>query len=746
MTAMTMTRTRAALTRHLRDPVRGAGYALVSSSLISSGVGVLYWLVAARRYSEVDVGRGAAMIAAMTLVSVVAQLGLRNSLVRFVPTAGDGRRRLVALSYAATGTVALVGAVVTLTLLRSWTPELEAVGPSLPTIAWFGVATAAWTIFVLQDSVLTAIGRAGIVPLENLVFSVAKIALLVALASAFAGTGVFVSWTLPVIALVVPVSIYLFRSGLDRNPARGVEPISLPKMVRFTAGDYVASSLWNTTAWILPLIVLGMVGAEANAHYFLAWSTAYILFLVPSNIGHALIAQASREPARLIPHTRRALSQSAMLVVPAVVVGVVVAPWYLRLFGGDYEAEATVLLRLMLLAAIPNLAISTFVSVARVQLRVRAIMIAYGSIFVIMIAGTPIVLRSYDLDAVGVLWLSAETIVALGVLAAAFWSLWVQLPGPRITRALGRLRAGRGSPARVSEVEVTMAATSGDELVLKVARSASAADELDAAHDVMASLSRDPRATPVVHLVPRVIESGDDEGNRFLTETRLPGVELSALLGDPRRTAAISAAAAAISRLHKATARQIMVTEDVLDTWFVDRARGLGPLLSGRQRDTLERIGERVRAGLLGRTVIATRVHGDLAPGNVLLDPTTLEVTGLVDWGNSQIDELPDTDVAHLLLTTRAESTHSELGPVVLDALLSGWHDEDTAVLDVAPSRLNSHIPDDVVVILTWLSHVSNTVRKTDSYATNRVWVARNIGAVLDAAETQPTVGAGGPR
>ncbi len=731
---------RAAVTRHLRDPVRGAGYALVTSSLISSGLGVVYWLAAAHRYTAADVGRGSAMVAAMTLVSIVAQLGLRNALVRFVPTAG-GRRRLVAASYAVTGAVALLGAVLTLTLLRSLSSDLEEIGPSFQTIAWFAVATAAWTIFVLQDSVLTAVRRAVVVPVENLLFSVAKIGLLVAFATRFPSNGIFTSWTLPVFALVIPVTIYLFRSGLDRNPAPDVEDISIRRMLSFTAGEYVASSLWNTTAWLLPLIVFGMLGAEANAHYFLAWSTAYMLFLVPSNIGHALIAQAAREPARLIPHTRRALGQAALLVVPGALVGVLLAPWYLRLFGGQYEREATALLRLMLLAAIPNLFISTFVSVARVQLRIRSILFAYGSIFVIMVAGTPVLLQWYGVRAVGVLWLAAESAVAVAVVLGSFWALWVHMPGPRLTAFVGGLRPRPHPTARPSDITVTLPPASSDEPVTKIAHSSAAAEELVAARRAMAAVAAHPEASSFAALIPTVLESGRRNGEPFQTETRLPGTELASLLGPETRRAALHATADAIGRLHAATARNLTITDETLAVWFTERAQLLHPLLSADQRHALDDLYERVRATALGRAVTVSRVHGDLSPRNVLLDPSDLRVTGVVDWGRSCVDEPPETDLAHLLLTTRLDTASRELGQVVVDVLTSGWDDAEVEILEAGTSRRGPRLPDDVVVALTWLAHVTNNLAKSSSFATKRVWATRNIHAVLDASHRQLALG-----
>ena len=58
----------------------------------------------------------------------------------------------------------------------------------------------AWAIFTLQDGVLIGMRSAPWVAIENGIFGVAKIALLLAFAVALPHLGIYISWMLPVVS------------------------------------------------------------------------------------------------------------------------------------------------------------------------------------------------------------------------------------------------------------------------------------------------------------------------------------------------------------------------------------------------------------------------------------------------------------------------------------------------------------------------------------------------------------------
>ena len=92
--------------RHLRDPLFLNAYALGLSGVVTSGLGVVYWAVAARTYPSDVVGVNAALLSLVTLLANVAQLNLRSGFGRFLPVAGTRTAGLVVGGYVLTAVLA----------------------------------------------------------------------------------------------------------------------------------------------------------------------------------------------------------------------------------------------------------------------------------------------------------------------------------------------------------------------------------------------------------------------------------------------------------------------------------------------------------------------------------------------------------------------------------------------------------------------------------------------------------------
>ena len=171
------------LAEHVRMPLHRDAYALALNSAFTAATGLLYWIVAAKAFSAHAVGLNSALISAMMFLAGIASLNLPNILVRFLPESGDRILSRVVWAY---GISAAVGRV----RGRGVHPGRQVVVPPLGFLqsdtglqTWFVFSTVAWCVFTIQDSVLTALGRAIWVPVENAVFSLVKLGLLVVAAA-----------------------------------------------------------------------------------------------------------------------------------------------------------------------------------------------------------------------------------------------------------------------------------------------------------------------------------------------------------------------------------------------------------------------------------------------------------------------------------------------------------------------------------------------------------------------------------
>ena len=100
----------AGLRRELAQPLFRNAYALMLNTVVNSGLGLLYWVVAAHVYTEEEVGRGNALISLMVLVSTLTQLNFGGALMRFLPRPGTRSKRLLVVAYGLSSVVAVLGA------------------------------------------------------------------------------------------------------------------------------------------------------------------------------------------------------------------------------------------------------------------------------------------------------------------------------------------------------------------------------------------------------------------------------------------------------------------------------------------------------------------------------------------------------------------------------------------------------------------------------------------------------------
>jgi O-antigen/teichoic acid export membrane protein/Ser/Thr protein kinase RdoA (MazF antagonist) len=782
------------LVAHLQAPLYRNGYALVFSSAATSALGLLYWLLAARYYPTEVIGINAALLSAMTFLANLAQFNLANALNRFLPTAGQGAGRLILATYAVS--VMLAGAVSWLFVTGAphWAPTLRLLNTSPGLLLWFMIATMSWAIFVLQDSALVGLRQATWVPVENLAFALSKLGLLVLFASVWPTYGLFASWTLPVLATLLPVNWLIFRHLLPRfvqNQGAHVQPISARQVAHVAAGDSLSSLVWMATVDLLPILVLEWAGATANAYYYLAWTVAYALYLVSRNMGMSLIAEAATTPAHLTLYSWRILTETGKLLAALVVIALVGAPHLLRLFGPAYANEAVTLLQLLCLSALPNLVTTLHISVARAQRRVKPIVSTYVALCGLVLALTYLLLGRMGITGIGVAWLVAQSVVAAVLLATELrpvllfglatyqWQRWLTWPlawrarhrhayrasvleqlaqrhEPLLTAALGSTptptltTAPSSATPPQSGLVVRVLPTSNDLLVgilcgvpdatlragmavLKSAQSAVATASLNHQVAVLTQLHADARLAPWRARLPQVLGQGTHRQQQFVVESLLPGQPASQWADDPQPSAPwLTTAAQAISDFHQRTATAHRVDEACLARWVFT------PIKLLRQHCTapspaLDRLAQELTQSLQGRTVAVGWVHGDFSPGNILMTPDGKAVTGLVDWEVAAADDLPQLDLLLLLLTRRMQLAQCELGTVVCGLLQAAdWPAQERDLLQMAQLRLPGEaLPLRALLLLCWLRHVAANLHKSVRYRRHWWWMTNNVDKVL---------------
>ncbi|MFF4397890.1 lipopolysaccharide biosynthesis protein [Streptomyces sp. NPDC001480] len=409
--------------RRLRLPGRGRSpggsqlfrnaYALMLNTGISAVLGLGYWLVAARYYSESAVGQGSAAIAAMKLLAGLTAVTLTGALARFIPVSGRSTGRLVARTYLASSVVVAFAAGVFLLTLDTWGPSYRFLHGTVKGLG-FIMAIAAWNLLTLQDGVLTGLRSAPWVPVGNTVFSAVKLALLVGLAATMPTTGVFVSWVLAIATSVVPLGLLVFRRLVPRHIKATEEharPPSVKEIGRFLAGDYTGSLFSLAVVYLVPVIIAAQVSSENNAYFYITTTIGGTVNLLAINMGASLTVEGSHEPGRLAANTRAALKRMARIMLPICGLLFLGAPWILGVFGAGYAHAATPLLRWFAVGALLRVVMETYFAVLRAQSRTAGLAWLQGLLCVLVLGLTLLLLPRMGLTGAGVAEISSLAVI-----------------------------------------------------------------------------------------------------------------------------------------------------------------------------------------------------------------------------------------------------------------------------------------------------------------------------------------------
>jgi O-antigen/teichoic acid export membrane protein len=419
-----------ALRREFREPLYRNAYALMLNTAVNSGLGLLYWIVAAHVFSDDEVGRGNALVSLMLLVSALTQLNFGQALIRFLPRSGTASARLVGTSYGVSAALAVVGSAAVMAYCHLVLPPSAALYVSLPFAAWFVVSTTAWSLFSLQDSALTGLRASSWIPLENGLYGLVKLVLLVVVAGTSLDHGVFTSWTLPVIALLVPVNLLVFRRILPRHTSETTAEQITPTrraLTRYMGGDYTGMVATQLSTTFLPVLVVHLLGPADGAYLLPAQTIFAAMNLLSTAITSSLVVEGAKDGARAHRFALAVLRRIGVTVLPAAAVLALAAPWVLELFGPHYRDSATLLLQLLMLSTFPRVIVSLYVTKVRLDNRTSLLAVLQVVQAAAILGGTTVLAVPLGLVSVG--WSALVTEVVLALVVAPAVIRWLRANG-----------------------------------------------------------------------------------------------------------------------------------------------------------------------------------------------------------------------------------------------------------------------------------------------------------------------------
>jgi O-antigen/teichoic acid export membrane protein/Ser/Thr protein kinase RdoA (MazF antagonist) len=356
---------------------------LMSSTAIMSVLGFGFWFFIAHLYTPSAIGLSSALISITLLISNLSFMGLNSGLVRFLPRSEKPANDINAALITAAGS-AMVAAVVYLLIAHTFSGSLAFFTAHLWTRAVFVVLMAAVSLNTLTDSIFIANRRAEFHTIVYAAFGLVKLVFPLFLIP-FGSLGIFLAYIAAVIASLALSLFFMWRScgyRLFAKPNWGF----IVNTRKFTTNNYIGVLLAGLPSQLMPALIIARIGTASAAYFAMAWTMANLLYVIPSAITNSLLAETSHDVSKQASNVRHAIRILILILVPAVVLAIVVAPFMLALFGHEYATGGTVIFQLLAVSTFFMAANSIGNTIMNIERRTGGIVVVQAVIAVVTLS------------------------------------------------------------------------------------------------------------------------------------------------------------------------------------------------------------------------------------------------------------------------------------------------------------------------------------------------------------------------
>lgn len=410
-----MTTDQAQYRSKMRFLLRSAA-SLVSTSIVTSVLGFVYWTVAARAFPASDVGESSTAISGMNLIAPFTVLGFGTLLMVELPAMRGGRARLVSSAAMLSAVVGSVVALLCAFLLPSSFIGLPGIGHDVAITALFTAAVATQGVGLLLDQALLSLVGGGMQLGRNVIQATVKLALLTALAltlSRYGSLTIFASWFVANVVSIAVMAGALMRRHRVSFP-RMLPNFSALQGLRFDAAKHHTLNIALFVPYFaMPIVANVILGSEQAGYLYGTWSVAGFVFFLPVALATALFASGARDSRTFLQEFRFTLRYSLLVCIGANIGILTVGGVILQLFGPAYAANGRVALIVMCLGGLGLIVKDHHVATARVTDTVGRESILMGVLSLGEVVGAAIGAAIGGLTGLSIGWVTAVMVEVL---------------------------------------------------------------------------------------------------------------------------------------------------------------------------------------------------------------------------------------------------------------------------------------------------------------------------------------------
>ena len=348
----------------LKDRALRGAFALMLSAVVAGVLGFMFWAETARHHDASTLGTAAAEVSAIAFLAMVGGLNLTSIFARFLPVAGWRARRLILTSY---GGAAIVGLIAAVIFLATPLARGLVIGGELGRLS-FVFCVILNSIFNIQDGGLIGFGRFELVPIENILVALLRLALLPLTALYFSvQAGILWSWAVPMAVAVLTVNLLVVGPFAGRQAMQNPKLPPLRSLGRLVAVGSVTTAVYSATNTFLPALVTRQLGPREGGYFYVPWVIATMILVLLTNITTSMVREAVASPEKANFAIRRSIGLALLVVIVVMVCCLLMSRLILAPLGPLFAVHGAALLRWVGLAVPATALIVLFWAVCLVR-------------------------------------------------------------------------------------------------------------------------------------------------------------------------------------------------------------------------------------------------------------------------------------------------------------------------------------------------------------------------------------------
>jgi O-antigen/teichoic acid export membrane protein len=193
-------------------------------------------------------------------------------------------------------------------------------------------------------------------------------------------------------------------------------------MLSSFVGHHFISLGYTTPMYLLPVFVAARLSLTDTAYFYTTWMLGSFLFMVSPAVAASLFAEGSHAADSVLRKARASAVIIGMLLGPIMLVFFLGGHYIISLFGPGYALHGLLLLTILTVSAVPDAITNIYVSVLRVQKRLRWAALFNLGMGSLVLALAWILLPLLGIVGAGYAWLIAQVTGSLVVGAHGIWA------------------------------------------------------------------------------------------------------------------------------------------------------------------------------------------------------------------------------------------------------------------------------------------------------------------------------------